>query len=483
MFRLLFLFTLSLALSSGAVAAVKWNNSSSSSNAECGFGCKPDSKTLELIRSTSKNDSNELDLVETNHQTEEFPRTFFAGFGSKWFLNIHNWGDGGTGKGRYFALTEKQIQTIASVAPYPIRLQINVENFLFWEKCKGRSELSYDVHNQCYEQAFKEASKSGWKTELDSLRDISSHPMFGMYLNAVKQINNKDLPVIIVPTDFFWGRNQNAISATHDPLLYQYLENDETFQKVYIKFSNALVAELAKQGVSKMSFQSINEARYCGADHKSPVLGSWQKLERRIFEAVRMAAPKIHLIGTAVCTAGHGPIKGAKRLKNIGNYIAAHPDLENISYAVHFRNPRILHHANFYKLSSINYPYQKLKVDKSKGEYVDEPAQREYERLKPNRKHYERLFADLSAFAKKNDIHLIITEWSVSKPDYGLKNEQRLNLMADILGAAKNNNISIIYNGIFGRDGIGLGKDNLSRPSSNFDPNILNLWKKTNSIE
>ena len=441
----------------------------------CSFNCKKDD--LKALQGQLENDRVELELMSNDTLVSEFPNQFFAGFGSKWFLNIHSWTFYGTGKDRYFALTREQINELTKVAPFPIRLQFNVENFLFWAECRGDTSQGYEIHNICYDDAYAEAHENGWKQFLqEDASKISEHPMIELYLSAIQELVNAGLPVIIVPTDFFWGGGSDWTNAKKPPLLYQYLDGDPNFQKVYIKFANALVSAIVREGITDISFQSSNEPRSC--PNGRPNLAKWQSLERRIFAAVRLAAPNIHLIGTAVCTAGHSAIKGASRLKRLDDYIAIHSDLHNISYAVHFRNPRLLHEAEYQDLSLIRYPYQK--VDIKKDDEVNPRILAEYDRLKPNRTHYAQLFRDMREFADEKGINLIITEWSVSKSDYGLPSEDRFHLMSDILEEAAESQIPILYNGLFGRAGLGLGFDNYKFPAEKFDPKLLSLWEKVN---
>ena len=92
---------------------------------------------------------------------------------------------------------------------------------------------------------------------------------------------------------------------------------------------------------------------------------------------------------------------------------------------------------------------------------------------------YDQIFKDIAATSKSLKRRIIITEWSISKPDYGLPASNRRALASDILTASKKYGIPIIYNGLLGRDGLS-NRDNLSTPYHDFDKELLQLFKRAN---
>ena len=103
-----------------------------------------------------------------------------------------------------------------------------------------------------------------------------------------------------------------------------------------------------------------------------------------------------------------------------------------------------------------------------------------YNKIKPNLQHYRKIFSDIAKTAQSRKVRIIITEWSISKPDYGLPKSHRVNLVRDVLSASKEYNIPIIYNGLLGRDGLSSTTDNERRPSHDFDEKILKEFSVVN---
>ena len=89
-------------------------------------------------------------------------------------------------------------------------------------------------------------------------------------------------------------------------------------------------------------------------------------------------------------------------------------------------------------------------------------------------------FSDIAKTAQSRKVRIIITEWSISKPDYGLPKSHRVNLVRDVLTASKEYNIPIIYNGLLGGDGLSSTTDNKRRPSHDFDEKILKEFSVVN---
>ena len=407
----------------------------------------------------------------------KLPSDYFAGFGSKWYLNIHNWGSGSSGKRRYFEPKNSDLSTYKKAGASVMRLQLQVEAALFWRECNWRSEANYETHNNCYDREFKKAADDKWLQKLDEINS-DNNPVIKTYVSAAKKLQKSGFHLIIVPQDFFWGNGGNWLVNSDIPLLHAYLERDENFRITFNAFNQRLVRELVKNGVTQFSFQTLNEPRFCKDRLETR---KWEKIERSIILSVREISPNLEIISSAICTASDRELSNERRYNTLKRMLPRHKDIDNLVYALHLRNPRLLHiadHASLQKNTTLAYPYSKL--DPSVG--LNKNTQKQiqvYNKNKPDYAFYDQIFKDIAATSKSLKRRIIITEWSISKPDYGLPASNRRALASDILTASKKYGIPIIYNGLLGRDGLS-NRDNLSTPYHDFDTELLQLFKQAN---
>ena len=437
-------------------------------------------KALQKAVEVADNNSTMPKESKTNTFTNSLPANYFAGFGTQWYVNIHNWRDGGLGKKRYFEPLETDLNRYKKAGAPVMRFQVNMDGAIFWKECNWQADGNYDVRNTCYHINYKLASDNSWKKQINFLREKQNNPVIDEYVKGALRLQEAGFHVIIVPQDFFWGNGGNWITSSDIPLLHAYLERDKNFQTFYIEFSQYLVSKLIKSGVKNFSFQTLNEPRFC--ENGRPQVNQWQRLERRIIDSVRTLSPELYIISSAVCTAADQPLSKEKRYTSLNTYLPNHKKLRNISYAIHMRNPRLIHIAENQQLESgtkLHYPFKK--IDEAVAESKNSLKKiKLYNKIKPNLQHYRKIFSDIAKTAQSRKVRIIITEWSISKPDYGLPKSHRVNLVRDVLSASKEYNIPIIYNGLLGRDGLSSTTDNERRPSHDFDEKILKEFSVVN---
>jgi hypothetical protein len=418
-------------------------------------------------------------LISGDADPQDLPSGYFAGFGSQWFVNIHNWRDGGVGKNRYFEPLTRDLSQYRQVGANVMRLQLNMDGAIFWSECNWRADGQYDVRNACYDSAYRQASDEGWARQIADLSDGVQNPVIDQYVRGAKRLQDNGFHVMLAPSDFFWGSGGNWVNSANDPLLHVYLERDSSFQDFYVALTNRLVARMIDGGVKNFSLQTLNEPRYC--TNGRPDLRAWTAMERRIIEAARTAAPGLHIVSSGVCTSADQPLSREISYRSLGRYLPDH-DIENITYALHMRNPRLLHiadHQSFVDGTVVRYPYQPL----SPTAGLTEQTRREiqvYNQVQPDADFYLRIFNDIAGVAQRRGDRIIVTEWSISKPDYGLPREDRVALVTDVLRASRAAGIPIVYNGLLGREGLSSTRDNVMRPSHDFDPQILAAFASVN---
>lgn len=435
-----------------------------------------------VLRAESASDSSvptSVSLISRTADPRDLPSSYFAGFGTQWFVNIHNWRDGGLGKSRYFEPLSSDLSRYRQAGANVMRLQINMDGAIFWSECNWRADGQYDVHNACYDRAYENAGKQGWSQQIAALETEAHNPVLDQYVRAARRLQDNGFHVMLAPSDFFWGDGSNWITSTSDPLLHVYLERDNRFQDYYVALMNRLVASMVDGGLNNFSLQTLNEPRFCSDGR--PNLRAWSSLERRIIDGARTAAPGLHIVSSAVCTAADQPLSRETSYRSLGRYLPHH-DVGNITYALHMRNPRLLHiadHQSFGEGTVLRYPYQPIPATAG----LNDQTRREieiYNRVRPDADFYTRIFQEIASIAQRRGDRIIVTEWSISKPDYGLPREDRVALVQDVLRASRATGIPIIYNGLLGRDGLSSSPDNVMRPSHDFDPQILEAFGSVN---
>jgi hypothetical protein len=405
------------------------------------------------------------------------PPGYFAAFGTKWYYNVHNWNNA-LGKRRWHEPLDRDLSRLLSTGGAVMRYRLGVEGAVYPEECGWRAEPGCDAANRCYEAAFAEASRNGWRRQIAALDQFGGNPVIAMFVDGARRLERAGFHLMISPNDFYWGSSGASRTPHHIPLVHQYLETDDEFQEFYVAWSNRLVAELSRAGVRDFSFQAINEPRF---SDPAPRLREWARLERRIFDGVRAAAPGVHLVSSAICTSADNPLAKERRYTSLTRYLPSH-DLENVSYSLHMRNPRLLHTTADISLRdgvSLSYPHEPL----PRSAASDEKTAREVERyniIRPDREHYDRVFADIASVAAARRERIIITEWAVAKSSFGLPREDQVRLVRGVLEASKRHGVPIMWDGLQGNTGLGVAPHSFSTPDHDFDPLILDAFTEAN---
>ena len=286
---------------------------------------------------------------------------------------------------------------------------------------------------------------------------------------------------------FFGAEKQNWVNSTRDPLLHQYLQNDPKFQQWYVAFAKAIAHELDRRNLDNTSIQSVNEPRFCrGGQGPTPqLLASWESLERKIFDGVRSVSPKMGLVSSAICTAGDQFFSGMHNYSEIGAVLPIHKGLQNVTYAIHFRNPRLLmigaSAMNLKQGTVVHYPYASVSIANA----GDKGANWEigvYNKEKPSAQFYERAFGDLGAFAKAKKIRIMASEFDIVQPEFGLPRQDRINFTHDFVDASRRHSVPIVYMGVFDTVGLSSCLHDKSIPDHRFDQTMMKLFAWGNGV-
>ncbi|HVZ14169.1 MAG TPA: cellulase family glycosylhydrolase [Bauldia sp.] len=423
------------------------------------------------------------------------PDAFFVGVGSQVLSNLHNWADRGVklvdGKATYFPIkrffetTEDDLAAFKAEGVSVIRLQVNVDGALFWKECDYQSQKPYDVSNTCYDNAYRTASKGGWQQQTDALPTMADNPVIQMAAEYVAQYNAAGFHVIVTPSDFFWGGSANWNSGTTDPLLHVYLDKDKAFRTFFPRWAAALVAAFRQRGITNFSLQSINEPRWCSQGKPSAAnLQTWKDLERAEFDAARRVAPRLSLVSSAICTSANQYLSDGRDYGDIKLLMPIHDGLDDVIYSLHYRDPRLISEAEKNSLKPgalVRYPY--VPMPASMG--LDSGTRYRigvYNKEKPNAALLDQEFSDLEDFAKSKNVRLIVTEFDVAKPNFGISPEDRFAFVRDAFAAAKTHAIPMIYFSIVDAPGLSSCVHSQSIPDHRFDPNLMRLIGVANSV-
>ena len=429
--------------------------------------------------------------------SQALPEGYFFGAGSQNYMNPHNWAETAivvhNGKighqpiKRYYDILDEDIEKYHAAGIKVIRAMINVDGAMFWKECDYSVGKSYNDANDCYDRNYAQAHKDGWQAQTAALAQIHQNPFVAAALSDIARLESNGFHVIIAPNDFFWGGGKDWTNSKQDPLLHRYLERDLEFRHFYVAFAKALAAEIKARGLGNSSFQSVNETRFCngGRGPTAQLLMEWQSLEREIFDAVRLEAPEIGLVSTAICTAGDQFFANGKPYSDLGSVMPIHKGLKNIVYAIHFRNPRLLTIGgtaiNLKQGTKVHYPFAPMPLSAA-GDHNAQVEIGTYNRDKPSIGFYKKVFSDIAAFAKEKDIRVIISEFDVMKPDQGLERQDRIAFIKDIVATSRENNVSMIYMAVFDNVGLSSCKHNMNSPDHRFDPAIMNLLAWGNGV-
>jgi hypothetical protein len=417
------------------------------------------------------------------------PEDYFWGTNAEWFRNIHAWSVGAiiqaNGKDERFTvprfghLIPSDLDQFRAVGVPVVRMHVNFDGMVLGLNCFWGYDVGYPQANECYDAEYRKASRAGWKPQTEALATFKSNPGIKLYIDSVKAMTEAGFHVLVAPNDFFWGNGADWTNATADPLLHRYLDSDSKLREFYARWVGALVAALREEGVANFRLQSLNEPRWCNN------LAKWKAFERSVFDAARRVSPTLQLVSSAACTsADQHMAAGANSYRDaLAKLVPIHADLDNVVYSIHMRLPRLLFiGADHYRLKDgtmIAYPHETIPA--SAG--LDRTARYEigrYDELEPDRQFFADAFADIGAFAKENGVRVIVTEWGVSKADYGVSHEDRLELFKDFGDAAKANGVATIYGEVFEKSGFGSAPHRPDMPDHRFDPAIMSEIARMN---
>lgn len=424
------------------------------------------------------------------------PQQFFWGTGSEWFRNIHNWSSeaqfdvSGQRKllkvSRFGQLLSPDYERLNSAGVPVIRMHLHFEGVVFGADCFWGQQPGYDVENDCYEEQYRTAARNGWRDTTAALPKLASNPAIALYLDALRTTTRRGFHAIVTPNDFFWGNGVDWANTSHDPLLHAYLEHDQQLREFYVRWAGAVASLLREEGITNISFQALNEPRWCG--DRGPNPESWRVLERDIFHAVRRASPNIELISSSVCTSADQYFSTANRdyAMDLGRVTPIRADLDGVIYSIHMRLPRLLFMGtDQYKLrtdTAIPYPFKRIPESAAAdGRSRDEI--RRYNKVAPDATFFAEVFGGISAFAKQNGVRMIVTEWGVPNSLYGLSPEARLALFRDFSAAAKDNEIAILYSDMFEKSSIAAAPHTEGMPDHRFDPAVMDIIAAANGTK
>lgn len=446
--------------------------------------------------------------VDADHAlfpTIPLPENYYVGLATQWYFNIHNWAIGtpaivnrdgvltSVPVRRWFEPIEDDLKMFGDAGVKVMRMQLGMEGMLFHRECPWMEDLDLGVLDDCYIKAFAEARSNDWELQFAELESLTDNPVIRHYLNAVEYWNENGFHVMVVPSDFFTGDGSafdgSAPSGPpQDPLLHRAVVNDPMFQSYFPKFAGALVAEMRARDLNNVSFQSLNETRFCRHDGR-PLpggLGRWRALERAVFDAVRIEAPRMSLVSTAVCTAGDHFILGGGSYSQLATVVPVHHGLDDVTYALHLYTPRALmlgtaQNALYEPDTLIRYPFKRIAPSAARNEEAQYYI-REYNRLQPGPDYFEQMFADIGAFARNNGIRVMFTELNAPKPDFGVPREDRVALIRDLVTFGKTHDVPIIHFGTLNAWGLSSCPHTIRSPDHRYDPALLNIIAFGNDV-
>jgi hypothetical protein len=451
----------------------------------------PDDTAVTAITAAAKA---KLDAAYAAYPTNKLPADYFVGIGSQWYFNIHNWATGvgalvnRDGKRvalpikRFFEPVDDDIAKFKAAGVNVIRMHLGMEGALFFKECEYQSDRDSAQLDPCYVGAYANAKAEKWVSQSELLGHFSDNPVVKLYVDAVEYWNKNGFHVMFVPNDFFTGTGSHfngTDAAGGDPLFHRALVSDTGFQKFYPQFVAAVLGEIKKRGLTNVSVQTANEPRFC--TEGKPISGGlekWQGLERAVFDAVRKIAPRISLVSAAICSSGDQFFSQGRPYSNLGQVMPIHADLDDVTYSIHVYSPRALMLAAaqnaVYKPGTLfHYPYQPIPTSAGRNKEAQNGIA-VYDRVKPGPQYFEKVFADIEAFAKSKAIRVMITELNAPKPKYGLPREDRVALIRDIVASSKLHNVPLIHFDTVGQWGLSSCPHSQDNPDHRFDPALLN---------
>lgn len=446
-----------------------------------------------------------IEAAHSAYPTQPLPSGYFVGLASQWYFNINNW-NAGPGAAtrrdgklvyvpitRYFQPIDDDITAFQAAGVRVMRMQIGMDGTLFYDKCNYKLERDVGVLDACYSKAYAEAKLEHWSREIAMLDHLADNPVVAAYIDAIDYWNRNGFHVMIVPSDFYTGNGSHFDGSDpkgkeKDPLFHAALVGDPDFQKFFPQFVAELIAQAKARHLTNISLQSANEPRFCNTDGKPSHGGlkAWTEIEASEFAAARRVAPRLSLVSTAICTAGVQFFSSGRPYSEVGQVLPAHPELDDVTYALHLYSPRAImiasaQNAKYRAGTVIHYPYQALPASAATNQEARFDLQI-YSQVRPSAATFSKAFADLGSFAKSRSIRLMFTELNAPKPNFGLPREDRIRLVRDLIADSKENDIPIIYFGMLNAWGLSSCMHIRSIPDHRFDSALMNLIAFGNDV-
>lgn len=462
----------------------------------------PDAEALETVLTTARA---AIDAAHAAYPTTPLPDDYYVGLATQWYFNIHNWGlnvsalvnrDGRTERvpvKRWFEPIPDDTRLYGDAGVTVMRMQLGMEGALFPDACDIYVEGDFGVLDDCYSKAFADAKRAKWADHWAALENLGENPVVKLYIDAVEYWNDNGFHVMVVPSDFFNGNGSHFDGSdpqgyAGDPLLHAAMVNDTEFQKYFPRFVGMLVAEIRKRGLSNVSVQSLNETRFC-RENGRPVSGGlqkWTSIERAVFDEVRRVAPKMSLVSTAVCTAGHQFVSLGGSYSNLATVVPMHDGLVDVAYAIHLYSPTALmiglaQNARYKEGTLIRYPWQRMPASAAENEEARYSIE-DYNRRRAGPEYFEKMFADIAGFAKSRNIRMMFTEINAPKPSAGLPREDRVTLIRDLVTYSKDHDVPLIHFGTLNEWGLSSCEHSLRTPDHRYDPALMNLIAFGNEV-
>ena len=460
--------------------------------------------TEEQVSSVLASANAALDADYMQYPTMRLPSDtyFVAGRPQEW-SNIHNWAggrnlDNANWKGglaivngpdgkiaytrveRYFHPSDSDLAALHKAGVNILGVDIGMDGAAFYDKCNYATSAPPDVSSTCYAAAYKAAKAEGWQHQNDLLAKIDSNPVVKLYVDSVARLTENGFKVMITPAGFFVGDGTqfDSTSTAMDPLFQTALMTDPGAQAFLPKFVAGVLGELRKRGITQIALESFGEVRYCPDGNPTPAgLAAWQAEERKEFDSARQVAPRLSLISTAICTEGFTYFDNGHPYRELGKVLPHHGDLDDVTYALHVYSPSLLFLGRaqsmlFADKAVLHYPYRNLPA--SAGVNQDaKSAIKVYDQQQPNAAFFDKTFGDIAGYAKKNGIHIMLTEIGIPKPQFGVSREERVQLLHDVVAASKKSNVPITYDAMFDPWGLSSCAHNYNMPDHRFDPNMM----------
>lgn len=462
----------------------------------------PDEASISAIVTDA---SAKLDAEYAAFPTQKLPDHYFVALGDANYWSITEWSeralvvhDGKQGSvpiTRFYQPIDEDIPQYKAAGVPVIRMQLGMDGALFFKECDYHSARGADGLDACFARNYATASTDKWAKQTELLSHIEDNPVVQLYMDSAQKWIEQGFHVIVVPTDFYNGvgshfDGSDDPNADDTPLLYRALMDDAVFQEFFPQFAAAIVGEFKKRNLTNFSLQSANEPRFCrDRTHNVPQKGDladWQALERSEFDAVRKVAPRLSLISTAVCTASVSYFDAGRPYSELPNVMPFHAGIDDVTYALHLYSPGALFGADAasdrYKPGTIiHYPYQKLATSSA----VNDGARHSvglYNKLKIGPKFFDKIFADIGAWAKERGVRVMLTETGIPKPNFGIPREDRIKALRDIITASSKADVSVTYFDAAGSWGLSSCDMNQKVPDHRFDPGLMNVIATGNGV-